>query len=180
MPGKPASGEPGGRDVRGFEGVEWTPVSPKLIPAHVLVTLITTGVILLVTLVPLVLRLTDVWSGYPLWLAWAVPAGVLVVGLVDLLLIPRRVRAMGYVEREDDFLFKSGLFFRRVLAVPYGRLQYLDVKEGPVQRHFGIRSLELQTASAATDATVEGIPVEDSERLRDALMARGQARLAGL
>jgi uncharacterized protein len=100
--------------------------------------------------------------------------------LIDVLLVPRQVRAMGYAEREDDFLVKTGIFFRRVLAVPYGRLQYLDVKEGPVQRHFGIRTLELQTASAATNATLPGIPVEDSERLRDQLMARGQARLAGL
>ena len=166
--------------MNGFRDVEWTPVSPKLVSAHYLVSLITTGLVLLVVLVPLVLRLTDVWSGYPLWLAWGVPAVVFIWGAVEMVLIPRRVRAMGYAEREDDFLFKSGLFFRRVLAVPYGRLQYLDVKEGPVQRRFGIRALELQTASASTNATIEGIPVEDSERLRDALMARGQARLAGL
>ncbi|MGM7666893.1 PH domain-containing protein [Microbacterium sp. A93] len=168
------------RDVRGFEDVEWTPVSPKLISAHYVVTAITVGIVTAALAVPLILLLTGVWPGYPAWLAWALPAVMLVWGVVEMILIPRRVRAMGYAEREDDFLFKSGLWFRRVLAVPYGRLQYLDVKEGPVQRRYGIRSLELQTASASTNATIEGIPVEDSERLRDALMARGQARLAGL
>lgn len=168
------------RDVRGLEDVEWTPVSPKLIPAQLFALVIGTVVITAVLCVPLVLMLTGVWPGYPAWLAWLVPAVSLVWGVVDMLLVPRRVAAMGFAEREDDFLFKSGLWFRRVLAVPYGRLQYLDVKEGPVQRRFGIRSLELQTASASTNATIEGIPVEDSERLRDALMARGQARLAGL
>lgn len=168
------------RDVRGLEDVEWTPVSPKLVSAHYVVTVITVGIVTAALAVPLVLMLTGVWPAYPAWLAWMLPAVMLVWGLVEMILIPRRVRAMGYAERGDDFLFKSGLWFRRVLAVPYGRLQYLDVKEGPVQRRFGIRSLELQTASASTNATIEGIPVEDSERLRDALMARGQARLAGL
>ncbi|XNS28180.1 PH domain-containing protein [Citricoccus nitrophenolicus] len=168
------------RDVRGFEDVDWTPVSPKLVPAHLMVTILTAGIVTVLLAVPLVLMLVGVWPDYPAWLAWALPAVMLGWGLVEMILIPRRVRAMGYAERDDDFLFKSGLWFRRVLAVPYGRLQYLDVKEGPVQRRFGIRSLELQTASASTNATIEGIPVEDSERLRDALMARGQARLAGL
>ncbi|REE04621.1 PH domain-containing protein [Citricoccus muralis] len=167
-------------DVGDLEQVEWTPVSPKLVPAHLISTGLTTLIITAVLAVPLVLMLVDVWPAYPAWLAWGLPGVVLVWGLVDLALVSRRVRAMGYAEREDDFVFKSGLWFRRVLAVPYGRLQYLDIKEGPVQRRFGIRSLELQTASAATNATIEGIPAEDSERLRDQLMARGQARLAGL
>ncbi|MDI3329880.1 MAG: PH domain-containing protein [Micrococcus sp.] len=167
-------------DLRTLEGVDWTPVSEKLIPARLVGEAIGAVVFLAIVSVPLVLVLTGVWPAYPAWLAWGLPAVVLAWSLVDILLVPRRVRAIGYAEREDDFLVKSGLFFRRVLAVPYGRLQYLDVKEGPVQRHFGIRTLELQTASASTNATLPGIPVEDSERLRDQLMARGQARLAGL
>jgi len=167
-------------DLRELEGVEWTPVSRKLIPARMLGEGLGALAFLLVTCVPLVLRLAGAWPGYPAWLAWGLPAVVLVWSLVDLALVPRQVRALGYAERQDDVLVRSGLFFRRVLAVPYGRLQYLDVKEGPVQRRFGIRTLELQTASAATNATLPGIPVEDSEHLRDRLMARGQARLAGL
>lgn len=167
-------------DLRNLEGVDWTPVSGKLIPARLFGEVIGSVVVLAVVSVPLVLMLAGVWPAYPAWLAWGLPAVVLVWSLIDLALIPRQVRAIGYAEREDDFLVRSGIFFRRVLAVPYGRLQYLDVKEGPVQRHFGIRTLELQTASAATNATLPGIPAEDSERLRDQLMARGQARLAGL
>jgi uncharacterized protein len=167
-------------DLRNLEGVDWTPVSEKLIPARLVGEVIGSVIFLVIACVPLVLVLADVWPAYPAWLAWGLPAVVLVWSLIDLSLVPRQVRAMGYAEREDDFLVRSGIFFRRVLAVPYGRLQYLDVKEGPVQRHFGIRTLELQTASASTNATLPGIPVEASERLRDRLMARGQARLAGL
>ena len=167
-------------DLRNLKGVDWTPVSEKLIPARLVGDVIGTVIGLAVVSVPLVLMLTGVWPGYPAWLAWGLPGVVLVWSLIEMLLVPRQVRAMGYAEREDDFLVKSGIFFRRVLAVPYGRLQYLDVKEGPVQRHFGIRTLELQTASASSNATLSGIPVEVSERLRDQLMARGQARLAGL
>ena len=163
-----------------LHGVQWTPVSPKLIPARYISAIINMVLWTGLFSVPLVLHLLGPWSGYPAWLAWGVPAVVLAMFLVNLALIPRRVRALGYAEREDDLLLRSGLWFRRVMAVPYGRLQYLDVKDGPVQRRFGIRTLEFQTASAATDATLPGIPAAEADRLREELVARGQTRLAGL
>ena len=171
--------DPAGQGVELY-GVQWTPVSPKLIPARFISAIINTVIWTALSSVPLVLHLLGPWSGYPAWLAWGVPAVVLAMFLVNLALIPRRVRALGYAEREDDFLLRSGLWFRRVMAVPYGRLQYLDVKDGPVQRRFGIRTLEFQTASAATDATLPGIPAAEADRLREELVARGQTRLGGL
>lgn len=167
----------------GPDEVVWTDVSPQLIPVLLIGTVITEVIWLAVLSIPLVLMLTGIWTGLPAvvtWLFWAAPAAALVYGVVRLILVPRRVRAMGYAEREDDLLIRSGLLFRRVAAVPYGRLQYLDVKEGPLRRRYGIRTLEFQTAAALTDVTLPGIPVQESERLREELLARGQARLAGL
>lgn len=160
--------------------MNWTPVSEKLIPARYISAVINTVIWTAIAAVPLILHLAGPWSGYPSWLGWSVPAVVLVIFLINLALIPRRVRALGYAEREDDLLLRSGVWFRRVVAVPYGRLQYLDLKDGPVQRYFGIRTLEFQTASAVTDATLPGIPADEADRLREELVARGQARLAGL
>jgi hypothetical protein len=87
---------------------------------------------------------------------------------------------MGYAERDDDLLIRRGIMFRRLVVVPYGRLQYLDVERGPLDRMFGLASLQLHTASAGSDATVDGLPEQVAEELRDRLAARGEARLAGL
>lgn len=160
--------------------VDWTRVSEKLIPTRLIGVVSGLVVWLMIVSVPLVLRLLDIWPGFPAWLAWALPAVVLVWGIIELVLVPRRVRALGYAEREDDLLLRSGLWFKSVTAIPYGRLQYLDIREGPVQRHFRIRTLVMQTASAATDATLPGVPAAEADRLREQLTARGHARLAGL
>ncbi|MDQ1286759.1 MAG: uncharacterized protein QG622_324 [Actinomycetota bacterium] len=95
-------------------------------------------------------------------------------------LIGRQVAALGYAEREDDLLVYRGIMFREIVVVPYGRLQYVDVKAGPIDRAFGIAQVQLHTASASTDASIPGLPPSEAARLRDRLSARGEAHLMGL
>lgn len=95
-------------------------------------------------------------------------------------LIGRQVAATAYSERTDDLVVRSGILFHRTVLVPYGRMQLVDVTSGPVDRRFGIASVQLHTAAATTDATIPGVPAEDAARLRDHLAALGEARSAGL
>lgn len=161
-------------------GVPWNPVSPKLTSLKQLSNAVGTLILTAILALPLILRSVDIWSGLWSWLGWGMPLVALVWGIVEAFIIPRRVKAMGYAEREDDLLLKSGILFRTVVAIPYGRLQYLDVSSGPLQRLFKVRSVEINTASVSTSGKLEGIPPEEAERLREQLTARGQARLAGL
>lgn len=161
-----------------LDGVEFTPVSEKEIPASLLAGGIVTVLFVAGASVPLILKLTGVWPDLGTWFAWGLPAVVLVWGLIDLALTPRQVRARGYAEREEDILWREGLLFRSVKAVPYGRLQYVDVEEGPIQRRFGVQKVTLKTAGS--DLEMQGLSTAESERLREVLMQRGQAKLAGL
>jgi uncharacterized protein len=111
--------------------------------------------------------------------AAVVALAVLVAALVAQL-IDRQWRAIGYAEREDDLLVKRGLMFRQLVVVPYGRMQFVDVNAGPLDRRFGIATVQLHTASAATDASIPGLPPEEAARLRDRLAALGLTRTAGL
>ena len=69
----------------------------------------------------------------------------------------RRYRAWGYAEREDDLLVRRGVMIRRLTVVPYGRMQFVDVTAGPVDRLFGLATVQLHTAAAATDARIPGL-----------------------
>lgn len=162
------------------EGVEWLRVDPAYIKVRIIGVLIAAVVWLLITAVPLVLALTGVWGGYPLWLAWLLPGAALVWTLVDLIVTNRRVRAIGYAERDDDLLVRQGILFKKVLVVPYGRMQYVDVQMGPVDRAFGLCKVQLHTAASDVTATIPGVTAAEGARLREQLSARGEARLAGL
>lgn len=161
-------------------GVEWTRVDEKYISVKLITGILGWLLTYAVIAVPLVLGWTGVWGEFPLWLQVVVIAVALGWGVIDVCLIPRRVRAIGYYERDDDLLIRKGLLWQQVVAVPYGRLQYVDIAAGPLMRKFGLCTVELKTASAATDASIPGAVRSEGARLRDELAARGQARLAGL
>ncbi|UGQ09175.1 PH domain-containing protein [Yinghuangia sp. ASG 101] len=114
------------------------------------------------------------------WLA-VLPLGAVAVVLVwGILALRRNQRSWRYAERADDLLIAHGVQFRRLTVVPYGRMQFVDVTAGPVERRFGIATIKLHTASAGTDAVIRGLPPEEAARLRDRLAERGEARSAGV
>jgi uncharacterized protein len=102
------------------------------------------------------------------------------LGALFALLVWRRYRAWGYAEREDDLLVRRGVLIRRLTVVPYGRMQFVDVTAGPVDRIFGLSTVQLHSAAAATDARIPGLEKAEAERLRDRLAALGEAKAAGL
>jgi membrane protein YdbS with pleckstrin-like domain len=100
-------------------------------------------------------------------------------GVVDLSLA-RRVRAWGFAEREADLLVRRGVLFRRLSVIPYGRMQYVDVTAGPWERAFGLATVRMHTAAAASDARIPGLTTAQAARLRDQLSALGESQAAGL
>jgi membrane protein YdbS with pleckstrin-like domain len=59
-------------------------------------------------------------------------------------------------------------------------MQFIDVTAGPVERFFGLASIQLHTAAAATDARIPGLENSEAERLRDRLARLGEAHSSGL
>src|SRR3954465_4778474 len=86
-----------------------------------------------------------------------------------------RYRAWAYSERGDDLLVRSGLLVRRLSVVPYGRMQLIEGTAGPIDRIFGLATVQLHTASASTDARIPGLPTAEAHRLRDRLAELGEA-----
>lgn len=95
-------------------------------------------------------------------------------------LIGRNWASWGYAERGDDLLLTHGVLVKTLVVVPYGRMQFVDVRAGPVERRFGIATVQLHTATPETDAQIPGLTPSEAERLRDRLAALGEARAAGL
>jgi uncharacterized protein len=105
---------------------------------------------------------------------------VIVAGAVCLVAVRRRFHAWRYQEREEDLVVARGVMFRRQSVVPYGRMQFVDVTAGPVERIFKLSTVKLHTAAAASDARIPGLEQAEAARLRDRLAALGEAKAAGL
>jgi membrane protein YdbS with pleckstrin-like domain len=105
---------------------------------------------------------------------------VVIAGFLEDRFAQRRVRAWAYSEREADLLVHRGVMFSRLSVVPYGRMQFIDVIAGPVERVFGLATVRMHTAAAASDARIPGLSRDEAGRLRDHLAELGEATAAGL
>ncbi len=111
---------------------------------------------------------------------WALVAVCVVAFLCGWWLIGRRVRSFGYAERADDLVVTSGIMFRRLVIVPYGRMQLVDLTAGPLDRRFGLTTVQLHTAAATSNASIPGLEPSVASDLRDRLARRGEGRSSGL
>jgi membrane protein YdbS with pleckstrin-like domain len=155
-------------------GNAWQPVSPALARMRrVVVAFVAILLLAVLALLTWLLSLPVV-----VWL----PVGVVVVALaaVGWVQVGRNARWWAYAERDEDLYVRHGVMYRRLVVVPYGRMQYVDVQSGPLEQVFRIASVHLHTASPGTSARIPGLPAEEAARLRDRLTSLGEAQAAGL
>lgn len=156
----------------GEGGARWQPVSPRLATARCIVLW---GCLLFVATVAVVLAVT-----VDRWWWWAAAAGALALGVWATWLVRRQVAAITWAELPEDLVIRTGRLFRRLVSIPYGRLQYVDLQSGPLQRRLGLASLEMHTASPESSGVIPGLPVRVAEDLRERLTVRGESQRAGL
>ncbi len=148
----------------------------QLARAYVWVRLISLAAMLIVVLVAATLVAT---FGDTAWI-W-IPGGLVAFVLAWAAAItPRQARSFGYQLRRDDLVFRRGILWQRMVAVPYGRMQLVDITHGPLDRAFGIAQLKLVTAAASTGVAIPGLTQDAAERLRDTLIDVAETRRTGL
>ncbi|MBG9288046.1 PH domain-containing protein [Corynebacterium belfantii] len=146
-------------------------VSPKLVKARYCAVVPFLVVSLLGSAASAVFLWSWMWIVAGVWVAilgWAV------------WLIPAQVRRIGWREDTDELLITKGKLWRTLTVVPYGRLQFVDVQEGPIARRCGLAEVEIHTASSTSDASIAGLPVADAYALRQRLTDKARERLSGL
>ena len=152
----------------------WQPVSPRLATVRRIV-IGTCAALLLLVGAALLAVMPDLW-----WIGAPVVLLALVGGVWGLAWAVRNQRSWGYAENVDDLLVTRGVMFKRLVAIPYGRMQFVDVEAGPLDRAYGIATVTLHTASSETAADIPGLPSDEATRLRNRLTELGESRGAGL
>jgi membrane protein YdbS with pleckstrin-like domain len=106
----------------------------------------------------------------------AVAMAAALVLLVSALLLPRRrYRSWGYREEADELHVQHGVWTRTRTIVPFGRVQHIDVSQGPIERRYGVGTLVLHTAGTRGSAVaLPGLRFEEASRMRDEI--RGKIR----
>ncbi len=82
----------------------------------------------------------------------------------------RRYRALGYRLAEERLQVVRGVFFRADTVVPFGRVQHIDVHQGPIERGYGLATLTVHTAGTHNSSVLlPGLGHADALAMREAI-----------
>jgi uncharacterized protein len=103
-----------------------------------------------------------------------VPQGVLsgavmLIALMLLIFVPmRRYNARGYQMSADRLRVVRGILWHYDSVVPFGRVQHIDLHQGPIERFFGIARLTLHTAGTHNaSVTLPGLGADLAREMRE-------------
>jgi membrane protein YdbS with pleckstrin-like domain len=98
---------------------------------------------------------------------------VLLLAALAILRVPlRRYQARGYQLGADRLRVVKGMLFRSDTVVPFGRVQHIDVRQGPVERAYGLGTLVLHTAgNHNASVSLPGLGYDDALAMREEIRA---------
>jgi membrane protein YdbS with pleckstrin-like domain len=141
--------------------VDWQLLDPKFKRMLQVQVLLALGVIAIPLTVISIFAEIPARPTIGLWVNWAI---ILVIALCwPIISVPKR----GYVVRDKDILFKKGVVWRSVTAVPFNRIQHVETSHTPLDRKFDLATLQLFTAGGTGgDLKIDGLPADTAEQLR--------------
>ncbi|MBN2797517.1 MAG: PH domain-containing protein [Deltaproteobacteria bacterium] len=86
----------------------------------------------------------------------------------------------GYALEEDRLVVSRGVLTLRITAIPVGRVQHVDLHQGPLEQWLRLAQVQVYTASGlGADGVIPGLDLAVAERLRDELVARAHLQEGG-
>jgi membrane protein YdbS with pleckstrin-like domain len=84
----------------------------------------------------------------------------------------RKYRHWGYDMGTDRLRIVRGYMFYRDTIVPFGRIQHIDVDQGPIDRRYGLATLTVHTAgNHNSKVALPGLANADALAMREAIRA---------
>jgi membrane protein YdbS with pleckstrin-like domain len=119
------------------------------------------------------LVLESAFRGEGLFPSGIIAGPVLLIALALIIRVPQtRYNARGYQISADRLRVVRGLMFRYDTVVPFGRVQHIDVHQGPLDRFFSIATLTLHTAgNHNASVSLPGLGEEVAREMREDIRA---------
>ncbi len=95
---------------------------------------------------------------------------LLMLGYAVIWLPTRRYHYWGYNSGEDRLRITRGHFIVSDTVVPFGRIQHIDVEQGPIQRRYGLATLSVHTAgNHNSTVSIPGLLHADALAMRETI-----------
>ena len=149
--------------------INWIPVEPNYKSYLQLVVLIDMAILAIIGASLYLFLPNNGWLPAPLW--FGVPWAAITV-FFGLFWSLRRYQFTAYARTEEAMFLRRGALWRLTRAVPLNRIQHVEVRQGFLERLFGLAHLTLYTAgSGGADLSIPGLALANAEAMKAELIA---------
>lgn len=155
------------RDLPRLPSDEFEPLAPAFLRSkYVADAIAAVVVVVFAVMATAAMRAADGPVWIPLVAAFVV---LLLIGLAAVLQT-MSIRHLGYLVREHDLSLRQGVIVRVTSTIPYNRVQHVGVDRGPIERLYGLATLQLRSAGGVIG--ISGLTTDDANRLKELVTAR--------
>ena len=88
---------------------------------------------------------------------------IIYITVISVLGFPKK----GYLLRERDISYKTGLIYYKQISVTFNRIQHVEVSQGILGKLFHLSSVKIYTAGGnASDLSIPGLNISDAKKLK--------------
>ena len=154
------------------DGLHWE----RLHPLYARAMRVASAIIL--TIIAVVITALNFVPNFPLALVVVFYSLLAIAAAVAMVWPGVSVQRRGYVLRDKDILFRKGVIWRSITAIPFNRIQHVETSSTPIDRKFGLATLQLFTAGGSGgDLKIDGLGTDDAERLRVFILSKAGATI---
>lgn len=109
----------------------------------------------------------SLFANWPFWIFTGTLILTIISVIILVLIVPRlRYNRWSYTFNEQEVELHHGIWLRKRTIIPMVRVQHVDMKQGPLLRHYGLASITLATAAGSHQipALTEQKPIPFEER----------------
>jgi len=104
------------------------------------------------------------------WIPLIVALALLALTAISAWLQRLEIDHLGYLIRDHDISYRSGVIGRSVETLPFARVQHVTIDRGPVERLFGLASLNLRSAGGGIE--ISGLAVDVAQQVKAVVVER--------
>ncbi|MDO4790168.1 MAG: PH domain-containing protein [Porphyromonas sp.] len=151
-------------DIPRLEKEVYKPLNPKYIKVLRLSSIAPITLLLVATIIVSIVR-----NDIPFWITLCICSALLLFGIVHQMLMRKIYRFRGYLFRNKDVSYRTGIFMPKEKSVPYSKLQHVVLSQHLYDRPFGLYRLSLFNAAGGVeeDLVIAGLEKEEAEAYKE-------------
>lgn len=99
--------------------------------------------------------------------------GILLLAAFNVIITILAFKKKQYALRQHDIIYTKGLLWHVRTTIPFNRIQHAELKQGPLERLYGLHSLKVFTAGGQTsDLVIPGLREDRALSIKDFILGK--------